>query len=235
VKLENSLPTALRRELKSVAQAIALGIPAADAIAGQETVYETLVNAIAERRVTKIVYQSLTEWETIGTDLRPYQLLFNRHSWYVIGGSSLHKGTRTFNLTRIRSCELLKQKYARPRGFSLERYLGNAWNLIPQQGPDDHVVVRFAPLVAKNVADVAWHRTQRLEFLPDGSLEFHVDVSGLTEIVWWILGYGDQAEVVAPPKLRRLVAQRAGNLHGLYARDAAANNGALQHRAQQQS
>lgn len=225
LKLESSLPPALRRELKSVAQAIDLRLPAADAIAGQEPVYETLVNAIAERRVTNVIYQSLTEWEVIETKLRPYQLVFNRHSWYVIGGSSIHRGVRTFNLGRIQRIELLKQKYVRPRGFNLERYLGNAWNLIPHSGADDHVVVRFAPMVAKNVAEVAWHRTQRIEYLADGSIDFHVDVSGLAEIVWWILGYGDQAEVLAPAKLRRLVAQRAMNLHGLYARDAAVNNG----------
>jgi predicted DNA-binding transcriptional regulator YafY len=231
LKLESSLPPALRRELESVAQAINLRIPAADAIAGQESVYETLVSALAERRVAKIVYQSLTEWDQITTNLRPYQLLFCRHSWYIIGGSSLHRETRTFNLSRIQSIELLKQKYVRPRGFDVDRYLGNAWNLIPHSGPDDHVVVRFASMVAKNVAEVSWHRTQRTELLADGSLDFHVDVSGLNEIVWWILGYGDQAEVIAPAKLRRLVAQRAKNLHALYARDVAANNGVLSRQA----
>ncbi len=37
-------------------------------------------------------------------------------------------------------------------------------------------------------------------------------VSGLNEISWWILGYGDQAEVLDPPELRRLVAQRAAQM-----------------------
>jgi proteasome accessory factor B len=108
-----------------------------------------------------------------------------------------------------------------PRGFSIERYLGNAWNLMPQSGGDVHVAVRFAPLVARNVAEVAWHKTQRLEFEDDGFLVYHVDVSGLNEIVWWILGYGDQAEVLQPAKLRRLVAERVKNMQTLYAKDVA--------------
>ncbi|MBN1513559.1 MAG: WYL domain-containing protein, partial [Phycisphaerae bacterium] len=33
--------------------------------------------------------------------------------------------------------------------------------------------------------------------------------SGLHEISWWILGYGDQAEVIRPPELRRIVAGHA--------------------------
>ena len=99
---------------------------------------------------------------------------------------------------------------------SLERYLGNAWNIMPGAGPDDQVVLKFSSMVARNVAEVAWHRTQRLEWLDDGSLRFHVRVSGLNEIVWWILGYGDQVEILRPAKLRKLVAQRVRNLSELY-------------------
>jgi proteasome accessory factor B len=62
-----------------------------------------------------------------------------------------------------------------------------------------------------------WHKTQELHWQPDGTLEFHAQVSGLQEIGWWILGYGDQAEVLRPAKLRKLVAQRAANMHKLYA------------------
>jgi proteasome accessory factor B len=221
LKLQSSLPPALRKELQSVANAINVQVHPVHPLRGQESVYATLVEAIAQRRIVRITYESLTEWDVIETKVRPYQLLFNRHSWYIIGRSSLHGGPRTFNLGRIKTIDLLNQNFARPRGFSLERYLGNAWNLMPQAGPDYHIVVRFSPMVAKNIAEVAWHRTQRVEVQPDGSLIFHVDVSGLGEIVWWILGYGDQAEVLAPQKLRQLIAQRTKNLHMIYAGAAA--------------
>jgi proteasome accessory factor B len=216
LKLESNLPPALRDEVRRVAKSIHLRINAVGRTGGQESVYMQLVEAIAGRRVVRIAYASLTEWEVIETRLRPYQLMFNRHSWYVIGRSSLHGEPRTFHLGRIREISLTSDRYAMPRGFSLERYLGNAWNLMPQPGPDHHVVVRFSPLMAQNVAEVAWHKTQRLEFRDDGSLDFHVHVSGLNEIVWWILSYGDQAEVLRPAKLRRLVAQRAANMSRMY-------------------
>ena len=37
---------------------------------------------------------------------------------------------------------------------------------------------------------------------------FEVDVNGLTEISWWILGYGDQVTVLEPPELRQRVIGR---------------------------
>ena len=64
-------------------------------------------------------------------------------------------------------------------------------------------------MVAQNVAEVSWHKTQKLAFNEDGTLDFTVSVSGLGEISWWILGYGDQAEVLEPEELRETIAQRA--------------------------
>jgi len=216
LKLESSLPPALRDELRTVTRAIQFRPTGVDPLEGQLPIYRQIVDAIASRQVLHMEYGSLTEWETIKTKLRPYRLMFNRHSWYVIGRSSLHKEPRTFNLSRIRSLKLLKEKYAMPRGFSVERHLGNAWNIIPGAGRDHNVTVRFSSFVAQNVAEVVWHRTQRLEFRTDGSLDYHVCVSGLNEIVWWILGYGDQAEALRPAKLRRMVANRAKNMAALY-------------------
>lgn len=217
-KIQGALSKTLRKEVDSLARCIHIRLNPLDRLAGSEHVYSRLVESLAQQRIAKIHYRSLTEWEEIETKLRPYQLLFNRHAWYVIGRSSLHSGPRTFNVGRIAEIELLPQKYARPRGFSVERYLGNAWNIMPGAGPDENVVVRFSSMVARNVAEVVWHKTQQVEWQDDGSLDFHAKVSGLNEIVWWILGYGDQAEVLRPPKLRKLISQRAKNLADLYAK-----------------
>jgi len=87
---------------------------------------------------------------------------------------------------------------------------------MPEPGPDHDVVVRFSPKVARNVADMKWHKTQHLEFDGDGSLVFRAQVSGLNEIVWWVLAYGDQAEVLQPERLRTLVAGCARNMVAIY-------------------
>jgi proteasome accessory factor B len=134
----------------------------------------------------------------------------------VIGRSSIHRETRTFHVGRIRQLEPLEESFRVPRGFSIERYLRNAWHLIPEPGPDQEVRIRFQPLVAQNVAEVNWHKTQRIDFNVDGTLDFYATVSGLREISWWILGYGDQAEVLQPKALREMVAQRARKLMQRY-------------------
>lgn len=216
LKLESCLPHRLREHLRAVTGAVEIRLEPINRLDESNSVYQQLLGAIAARRPVRIAYQSFAEREQITTKLSPYRLLFSRRSWYCIGRSSLHRGTRTFNVGRISSLSPLEGAYRIPRGFSLERYLGNAWHLIPEPGRDRDILIRFDPLVAGNVAEVAWHKTQRLKFNDDGSLDFQVRVSGIHEISWWVLGYGDQAEVIRPHDLRELVRRRASRMLGRY-------------------
>jgi predicted DNA-binding transcriptional regulator YafY len=220
IKLESSLPTRLREQLHDVVSTIRIHAPPTNPLEGCKPIYEQLLDAIVHRRDVRIRYESLQEQKEIVTRLSPYRVFFSRRSWYVVGRSSLHRAKRTFHLGRILSATTLDDRFQMPRGFSIDRYLGNAWHMIPEKGRDSDVVVRFSQLVARNVAEVNWHKTQRLEWRDDGSLDFHVTVSGLNEISWWILGYGDQAEVMQPPELRQRIADRARRMAAIYAGDA---------------
>jgi predicted DNA-binding transcriptional regulator YafY len=218
IKIESSLPERLREHLRASAGGIKIRIPPNNPLIGQEVVYEQLLAAQSERRAVRLRYFSPSDSKVISTRLHPYQLLFSRRSWYIIGRASLYRETRTFNIGRIQHLEVLDDHYEIPRGFSLGRYLRNAWHLIPERGPDSQILIRFSKLVSHNVAEVQWHKTQRTQFNPDETLDFHVTVSGLHEIAWWILGYGDQAEVIRPPELRQIVANRAALTVAKYAK-----------------
>ena len=216
MKVESTLPPKLREHLRGIVDSVRIKPAPKNPLDGHTTIYDELVAAIGARRKVEIHYDSFAESEKIRTRLSPYRLMFSRRSWYVIGRSALHKETRTFNIGRILELLPLDDHYRVPRGFSIDRYLGNAWHLIRERGPDCEVRVRFSKMVARNVAEVGWHSTQKLKFNDDGSLDYRVTVSGLNEISWWILGYADQATVLRPAKLRRMIADRARRMVGLY-------------------
>lgn len=216
LKIENSLPAHLREQLRGVTGSVKIRLPQVQHANGSAHTYDRLLHSLSQRRAMRIDYDSFSDRERIHTKLNPYQLLFHNHSWYVIGRSSLHREVRTFNVARIKGFEELEDAYDIPRGFSLERYLGNAWRLVRGEGPDREVHVRFQPLVARNVGEVLWHRTQRTQFNEDGTLDFFVKVAGLDEISWWILGYGDQAEVREPDELRQKIIARIRKMSHVY-------------------
>jgi proteasome accessory factor B len=219
MKLESTLPGRLRDQLREIAPAVHIHPEPSNPLEGKRPVYDQLVEAVTKRRAVRIRYRSVHDKREIRTKLSPYRLFFSRRSWYVVGRSSLHRATRTFNLGRVAEIETLDESYQIPQGFSVERFLRNAWHLIPEAGPDREVVVRFSHQVAQNIAEVSWHKTQQLQFNADGTLDFRVTVSGLNEISWWILGYGDQAEVLEPPELRKMIATRIKRMTEVYNKD----------------
>jgi proteasome accessory factor B len=212
LKLQGNLPAHLSQHLGDYSSAVHIDAePTAEPTNGR-THYEHVLKSLHSKTKLRVHYESIAEQSTIRTLLSPYRLLFRRHAWYVIGRSSVHRAVRTFHVGRIVNSELTEELYKIPPRFSLKRYFGNAWNLVRERNARTRARVRFLPLVARNVAEVCWHPTQKLLWNDDGSLDFSVIVDGISEISWWILSYGDQAQVLEPPDLKALIAQRARNM-----------------------
>ena len=77
----------------------------------------------------------------------------------------------------------------------------------------DIVTVRvvFARGLARYIRERVWHPSQKLRDLPDGRLEMTLHVADTLEVRRWLLGFGIEAEVVAPEGLRdALRAEAAG-------------------------
>lgn len=219
LKIQSILPPGLRDDVGELTGTIRIRFePSYDKLDDKAPMYERLIEAMNNRHAVRIHYKSPAEPDLICTKLHPYRLLFSRRSWYVIGRSSLHAAVRTFHLGRVLQLEELDEVYEIPRSFTIERYLRNAWHIIPEEGPDQTVVVRFSPVVAQNVAEVNWHKTQEVVHNEDGSIDYRVTVSGLGEIMWWILGYGDQAVVLEPPELRERIKWRIDRMLENYKR-----------------
>lgn len=177
--------------------------------------FHQILYAHNHRFQVKMEYDSVMEKKTIVTTLLPYHIHFTRRAWYVTGRSTLHNAIRTFHIERIRSLTITDEKFLVPLGWNYEKSLGNAWCMIRGE-KDTKVVLRFTPKVAPNVRSVRWHKTGRFVEHPNGFLDYHLEISGLEEIQWWILGYGDQVEVLEPLELREKIIKHVQNMAQLY-------------------
>lgn len=216
IKLMSNLPGRLRSHLGELAAAVDVRLDSHHLHAAGHSAYAQLLQAIQSRTRVRMRYESLFEGAPLTTLLSPYRLFFRRRAWYVVGRSSVHRAVRTFHLGRIAALEATTEPYRIPPRFSVDRYLGNAWHLVREPRRRARVVIRFQPKVAHNVAEVTWHKTQSVVWNADGTLDFRVVVDGLSEISWWILGYGDQAEVLEPAELRAAIAGHASRLAAIY-------------------
>ncbi|MFQ5414610.1 MAG: helix-turn-helix transcriptional regulator [Phycisphaerae bacterium] len=216
LKIESMLPPTILDHCGPLMENVEIRLsPASDprSIAATLPIVQT---ALAQRRKLAVDYDSYNERKRIDVVLRPHRLLHLRRGWYVIAWQEDAGAVRTFKVERIIHITLLDETFTIDPKFTLDDYFGNAWLMI-RGDKRYHVKLRFAPKVAGNVEEIVWHKTQRTEYEDDGSLLFEVDVDGIQEIVWWVLGYGDQAVVLEPAELRRVVGAHARRLCAVYA------------------
>jgi proteasome accessory factor B len=214
LNIENNLPTKIRQYCNTALRNISTRAGAQAPMGGPGLLDKTFVQlqkAIAKKRKVNIRYHSLFEDKIIDLTLSPYHLLYNQRAWYVLGLSSLHKSVRTFKFNRIKELKILDKCFIEGEDFDLYEYLGRAWSMIPE-GRIYNIKLRFLPKLADNATEVQWHGTQKVTRNSDGSATIEFRVDGLGEIIWWILGYGDQVQVLSPKVLRNKVVETAKNM-----------------------
>ncbi|MFN3165822.1 MAG: helix-turn-helix transcriptional regulator [Phycisphaeraceae bacterium] len=178
-------------------------------------VFTQLQQSIDLGRACELLYTSPAEDGPLRLQLEPYLLHHANRAWYVLGKTDLHDEVRMLKLIRIESVTMLTRVFDKPRGFTAEQKLGNAWCMIPE-GREYTVELEFTPRVARNVSEVQWHPSQSHKLLADGCCVMTFKVDGLNEIAWWVCGYADQVTVRKPKKLREIVARMHQSAAALY-------------------
>lgn len=156
--------------------------------------------ALAEHCTLRTRYYSASRDREDVRDIDPYHLTLHDGGLYLVAHCHLRDDLRIFAVERMRSVELSRRRFEVPRDFVAERYLAGAWGML--RGDVVTVRVAFARELARYVRERIWHPSQKLRDLPDGRLEMTLDVADTLETRRWILGFGVQAEVLAPARLR---------------------------------
>lgn len=220
-KIEAQLPAEIREELDAMAGHVVVRTAQADPGDGATDVYDRMRTAIATRRSLECTYETPSEGP--GTEpkdpepflFQPYALLFSVRAWYALGYHAGRDAVRCLKLSRFVRVTPTGRAYDIPPDFSVEKHLGNAWRLIPGKTEHD-IVLRFAPPIAETVSDTLWHPTQSVEHNADGSITMRFRVSGLDEIVWWVLSMGPSCRVIEPPELAERVRTLATQTAAIY-------------------
>jgi len=168
--------------------------------------YQTMQDAILTKRTVRADYYSASRDSRDNRLIDPYHLRFQAGAWYCIGYCHNRREIRIFALDRFYGLELTDRLFEMDGEFSIDEYLSQSLNLERGREPQE-VEVLFDRKAAIWVRERRWHESQRLDEKPDGSVILKLTVSGLGEVKRWILGFGGQAEVLAPPELKAEIAK----------------------------
>ena len=170
-----------------------------------------LARAWADRRVVELTYDAATYSPgrpPRRSRVHPYLLEASAttRALYLIGFDESRGAVRTIKLQRILELSVSPDTFEPSDPAFVQEGLDRAWGVITDQ-EEVEVELRFDAAIAPLVTETTWHPTEQVTREADGRVLWRARVPGTLEIRRWILQWGAQVEVLAPPELRDEVAE----------------------------
>jgi len=171
---------------------------------------------VAQNRV-KITYRTYDAKKAIERTIEPYFIepAASGHASYVVAYCHYAGAIRIFRIGRIESIRTTDETYTIPADFDANKYFGPAWG-VSVEGEVKTVRLWFDKGVARLVEETIWHPSQVLKRQKDGSLIMTLEVMDTIELFRWILGWGQDVEVLEPLEIRKAVMETAEGVREMY-------------------
>jgi len=186
------------------------------ALPEKEDVLEEVVDALQRRRGLQLRYRDFVGARK-SMRIEPLSLAVYDHQLYVIGrprGGPTH----AYRFSRIETAEAVGGTFPYPDkdSYDPERVFADSFGIIvDDKYPIEQIEMSLAPRWASFVRSHRWHRSQE-SFVRSGRVHVRLRVRICPELVSWILGFGPEARVIGPPRLKRQIgrlAQRMARTH----------------------
>jgi predicted DNA-binding transcriptional regulator YafY len=152
------------------------------------------------RRVLGLDYRGRGQEVDTPREVEPLGVVFYGGAWYLVAWCRLRKDYRHFRVDRIRRLDLTSTVFPVRENFSLAKHMKE----MSVRGDSTPVRVWFA----KGAQERARRESQATlieERGRDGGAEYVLYTWSIEWLARWLLSFGDEAEALAPGKLRRLV------------------------------
>lgn len=213
-KVRSSLPVLLRDKLDALAAVFGTASVAAKDFAPHATIIDRLTQAAVESRRIRLRYYTLATDTVTERTVEPYAVYFDPDgaTLKLIGYDYYRSKILPFAIDHIRSLRETDEQFQRPADFDLQRYLSaNCFNGI--HGEPLTVRLRASGVTARVFAERLFHDSQRtVERTPRTvqqaeTTTIEMRVASGRGLVRFIISWGPDVEVLAPPSLRREIVQ----------------------------
>jgi proteasome accessory factor B len=218
-KVIQSLSVDVRSRITLSSELIPEDAASSEVAPDRRTLYETILGALSQRKRLRLWYRPRENTSLASTKLGLYRLARIESRWILVGYSSSHREVRSFRVGEIERIESTDEPYSTPPRFRLDRFLSKSNRA--NGGPLEEVRLRFTARVAPLVRDMATQSQRHPSTSASGDLDVFLAVESLDDIVFWVLGFGDQVEVIEPYELRWTVKDWAVRIADRYSDDAA--------------
>ena len=139
--------------------------------------------------------------------LHPYGFLYG-HRHYLVANNPARRDTpiRKIVLSSIEKVTLTDSLFEMPSDFDLQTYSHQSFGVFFDKVYDVEWI--FSEAAATVAGDFIFHPEQATKHNEDGTLTVRFSASGLQEMAWHLMQWGNHVSVVGPPELIELMSDR---------------------------
>ncbi|MDP9023828.1 MAG: WYL domain-containing protein [Candidatus Eremiobacteraeota bacterium] len=182
-----------------------------------EKAFEVLSAAERSTRSVTFTYRD-KEGKRSERTVDPYGFIVSAGRVYCVAFDPQKHDKRVFAVDNVSEPVMLARTFVKPSDFNVEEFAATSISGVLHGADSIDVKVRFASRVAKAAVAARAVAERAIVHLSDGSVEISYRVSDAGELVRWVLGWGDQAEVVGPAEVRERARDLIGDLSRKYGR-----------------
>jgi predicted DNA-binding transcriptional regulator YafY/DNA-directed RNA polymerase specialized sigma24 family protein len=200
-KILGALDALLSRKVPGAGRAPAV-VVAPPQPAGEPSITAAIERAMIHGVRIAFTYAA-SRGEPSGRKVEPLALHVRDGHLYLSAFDVDKRELRTFKIARMSTAHVLEEKAEEHPEYDEARVFAHAAKI--WDGPLVDVEVRISSRGARFVNEWPLVPSQQLEKLPDGAVLVRARVSGTVEAMRWVLRWGKDAQVIAPPELRAAV------------------------------
>ncbi len=215
-KIDAVIPKTVKEKQRFTTPTTEVDIPSTE-LSDKENVFLGLIEqAIENTIVLELKYDAL-ESGLSRRKVEPYFVIFKGRAFYFVAYCQKKKDFRTFRINRVKSVGLTSERFIPKAGINAQSYFEGSWLVF--SGELVKVVVKFKGMAARVIESGSHHTDEKIERIDDNELIYTAETRGLEEIKKWILGFGQDAEVLEPEELRASLKEIGEHLFKSYADD----------------
>lgn len=180
-----------------------------------EEIIEAVHSALLSEQQLEISYTSREQGETKTYPIHPLGIVQRGAVTYLVATLYDYTDIRLLAVHRIQSAQVLTMPAKTPKKFDLAKYIRDGAFGFEESG-EIKLVLRITTPAVEHLMETPLSQDQQIEPEQLGWMHFQATVPDTAQLRWWLMGFGDQIEVLEPISLRDEFVVMAQSLHEIY-------------------
>jgi predicted DNA-binding transcriptional regulator YafY len=167
----------------------------------------TLIEAMKQKKVCKVVYQAIMETKPKTYAIMPLKLFSHKDTIYLHARIPVAKGRKGKDMEfdpllavhRIKRVAMTDAAYEYPQDYDFEQVYNQNFGIIKDEA--FKVEAEFTGWAAKYVAERIWSPDQKIKNAGENRIILEFTASSEPEVISWLLWFGEEARLLKPEHL----------------------------------